>query len=165
MLFLHRNLLHSRHRWICGYCSLNEKHSIFCFGFLMLNIQAQTWFTTYLLQNLFQRQDCSFLLLWQFLLQYPHYQGHEGMQTCRVPHTNCQTHPVGSRLSAPVATLTSLRHVQGDVMAFLSLPPTTVFCQSALWGHTVRVATAPARGSSRSCWSSSVLSSEKPCRW
>lgn len=67
MLFLHRNLLLSRHRWICGYCSLNEKCSIFCFVFLMLNIQAQTWFTTYLLQNLFQRQNCSFLLLWQLI--------------------------------------------------------------------------------------------------
>lgn len=68
------------------------------------------------------------------------------MQTRLVPHTSCQTHPAGSCLSAPAVALTSLWHVQGDAVAFLSLPPQSVFCQSALWGHTVRVATAPAHG-------------------
>lgn len=136
MLFLHRNLLLSRHRWICGYCSLNEKCSIFGFVFLMLNMQAQTWFTAYLLQNLFWRQNCSFLLLWQPSLQYPYYHSHEGMKTRPALHTNHQAHPVSSCLSSPVVALTSRQHVQGDITVFLPLSSPDLCFASQLWEVT-----------------------------
>lgn len=134
----------------------------------MLNIQPQILLTAYLLQNLFQRQNCSFLLPWQ----------EENITAISIL---TQTWVI-SDLPGPTQRLSD---PPGWFLPFSPWAGINITLTQARWCHSfsptsphpvrdaselckvtqVRATMAGMWGPHKPCWSCSMLDSHKLCRW